>query len=398
MRKIISFILALTFLTFCLSGCNNAKKSSVATDAQVSESISNTSSQETKKPTTARVLAVGDNLIHSSIYNQAKARGGDKYDFDFAYKNVENIISLADLPIINQETVIAPIYEPSDYPCFNSPPELGQKMIDLGFKAYNHSNNHILDKGVTGVESLFKYWANKRKKNDIVNTGVYKNKKDLNTVKKLTINDIVFSFIGATQHTNGIKLPNNTDIKVIYTDDEKTIKNQIELAKAESDVVVMNIHWGTENSHTVTEAQKTLAKKMVKWGADIIIGTHPHVLQSVDMIKKPDGSKAPVFYSLGNFISAQSAAPNMIGGIASMNVTKDYSTNTISISDVEFMPIINHYSSGYKNIQIYPYYMYNESLANSHGVRYHDSRFSYQYIEQVVKNNIGKKYLVKKLS
>lgn len=397
MRKIIAILVSLSILLLSFVGCSNK---SVATDAQVESDSTKTSSVEeiTPEPTSVRVLAAGDNLIHSSIYKQAKERGGDNYDFDFAYEKVEDMIALGELAVLNQETVIAPDYEPSDYPCFNSPKELAKKMISLGFNAFNHSNNHILDKGTSGVKSCMEYWEKLRKKNDIVNTGVYADQEDLDTVKTLTVNDIKFSFIGATQHTNGISLPSDTDIKVIYTDDEDEIERLIKRADKESDVVVMNVHWGTEDSHIVTDGQRNLAKKMVKWGADIIIGTHPHVLQEVQMLKNEDGKKVPVIYSLGNFISAQSEAPNMIGGIAAMNVTKDYATNEVTVSDLEFMPVITHYSYGFKNIQTYPYYLYSESLASSHGVRNYDSRFSYSYINDVVKDTVGKKYFVEKLS
>ncbi len=395
-KRILAAVLSACVLALSMSGCQGNNGSSSQPDA-VQTSAEPQSNDEQKQSESVRLMAVGDNLIHSSIYEQAKERGSGSYDFDYAYSHVEDIIKLADLPIINQETVIAPIYEPSDYPCFNSPSELGQKMIDLGFKAFNHSNNHILDKGESGVRSLLKYWAKKRKKYDIVNTGIYKNKKDLNTVKTLTVNGVVFSFIGITQHTNGISLPDDSKLQLIYTDQEDVIKDQIKRAKAESDVVIMNAHWGTEDSHTVTDDQRALAKKMVKWGVDIIIGTHPHVLQEIEMLKKPDGTKAPVIYSLGNFISAQSDVDNLIGGIADMTVTKDFESGKVTVSNLKLMPVITHYESGFKNVRIYPYYEYTSELASSHGVRNYHSEFSYSYITQLSKSIIGKKYFSKNL-
>ena len=384
-------------MLFTVCGCQQkSDENSAATGGQPQASSAVSSEVSVKQPASVRVMAAGDNLIHSSIYKQAKQSDGS-YNFDYAYSHIEDVIKLADLPILNQETVIAPIYEPSDYPCFNSPPELGQKMIDLGFKAFNHSNNHILDKGESGVKSLLKYWANKRKKYDIVNTGIYKNEKDLNTVKTLTVGGIKFSFIGITQHTNGLSLPENSNLRLIYTDEEDVIKDQIQRAKAESDVVVMNAHWGTEDSHVVTDDQRRLAKKMVKWGVDIIIGTHPHVLQEIEMLNKPDGTKAPVIYSLGNFISAQSDTDNMIGGIADMTVTKDFASGKVTVSGLKMMPVITHYDSGFSNIRNYPYSEYSSSLASSHGVRNYHSEFSYDYITRLSKNILGKKYFAKEL-
>ena len=392
MRKFIC-LLCVCFMLISVVGCNS---STVQTGGQPENDLSSSEIREKDEFTSARVMAVGDNLIHKSIYNQANERAGGKgYDFEYAYKNMEQVIKLADLPIINQETVIAPDYEPSDYPCFNSPKQLAIHLIKMGFKAFNHANNHILDKGVGGLKSQFEYWDKLKNRHDIVDTGIYKNQQDLSKPKLLTVNDIVFSFIGATDHTNGISLPDDTDIKLILTSNEAEIKRQIQIASESSDVVVMNVHWGTEDSHVITDSQRRLAHKMANWGADIIIGTHPHVIQSFELINGKDNTKVPCIYSLGNFISAQSEAPNMIGGLLDMTVTKNLSNGKITISDYGFLPLINHYDAGFKNIRIYPYYMYSENLADSHGVRAYDSRFDYDFINQTIKDNIKNRYVIK---
>ena len=391
--RIASLLTACVLLLGVMAGCTG--NGSVTTGGQPQESqaqeVSSIPEEPVKEPTTVRMMAAGDNLIHSSIYKQAKARGTDGgYDFSYAYQNIADIIARADLPVINQETVIAPIYEPSDYPCFNSPPELGDEMLKLGFRVFNHANNHILDKGTKGVISTLDYWAGKE---GALVTGAYRNDEDLNTVKTMTVNDITFSFIGITEHTNGIPLPDDTDIRLIYTSDEELIKQQIEAAKEQSDCVVVSAHWGVEGTHTIADRQKDLAQKMVDWGADIILGTHPHVLQSIEMLQKPDGTQAPVIYSLGNFISAQSEAPNMIGGILDLTVTKNFEDNSISVSDVKLIPTITQYESGYSNIRIIPWASYTEELANQHGVRRNDSRFTYDYVEETLNTVIGEEYL-----
>ncbi|MDF2568011.1 MAG: CapA family protein, partial [Oscillospiraceae bacterium] len=234
------------------------------------------------------------------------------------------------------------------------------------------------------------YWKTQK---GVVATGAYKNQKDLDTVKKLKIKDITFSFVGITEHTNGINLPKDTDVKLIYSTNEGLIQSQIKKAKSQSDVAVVFIHWGTENSHIVTQSQKVLAKKMVGWGADVILGTHPHVLQPIEYLKKPNGKNALVIYSLGNFISAQSEAPNLIGGILDFEVTKEFNKNTIDIKDVKFIPTVTQYEGAYRNVRLYPMTMYTKELASKHGVRNFDSRFTYDFIKKTLDKYIGKKFL-----
>ena len=386
-KRRIALLLTAAVLFGALTGCG--KDEVKQTDLAQNPPAASQKTEPVKSPTKVRVMAAGDNLIHSSIYKQANRRAGGKgYDFAYAYRNIKDTLQKADLPVINQETVIAPIYPPSDYPCFNSPPELGDEMLALGFRVFGMSNNHLLDKGTKGLVSALDYWAGKK---DALVTGAYRNDEDLNTVKKLTMHDITISFIGITEHTNGIKLPKDTDVRIIYTENEPLIKSQIERAKKESDCVVVFAHWGLEGTFNVTDAQKSLAKKMVGWGADVILGSHPHVVQKIEMLKKPDGKNAPVIYSLGNFISAQSDPYNMVSGLLDFTITKEFENNTIEVGEVKFIPTITQYEGSYQNIRIYPFSQYTEALGKKHGLN--RKGFSYAYAKKTLENVIGEEYL-----
>lgn len=127
------------------------------------ENTSESTTADTREPVSVNILAVGDNLIHGVIYNQAHARsatGG--YDFTYAYKNVASTVAAADISIINQETIIDPEKAPSTYPCFNSPTELGDEMVKIGFDVFNIANNHSLDKGESGLRNAIKFWKSKK--------------------------------------------------------------------------------------------------------------------------------------------------------------------------------------------------------------------------------------------
>lgn len=352
-----------------------------------------------RKPSVVRMMAAGDNLIHSSIYKQALARGnGVEYDFEYAYEQVRDVLALADFSVLNQETPIASSKEPDTYPSFNSPPSLGDLMVDLGFTVFNHANNHILDKGASGALETIAYW---KAKPGITLTGAYSDEADRLEVKKNTVNDITFSHIGVTEYLNGLNVPADSPLRVVSLTDNKrsreeveaTVKEMIQAAKKESDVVCVSMHWQREDWTDVTEDQRAWVQKLVDWGTDVVIGTGPHVIQPMEFIQREDGSRALVIYSLGNFISAQSKATNMLGGIADVTFTKDFTTGKTEITSAGFIPTVTHYDGKYQNIRIIPFEDYPEDLANQHGVRNFQSKFNYQFAKNVYDTVIGPEFL-----
>jgi len=388
---ITALTLALVSVLFIVTLNNKQPKAIPTIEGVSSVPISSQEKPEPKPPTTARLIGVGDNLIHEGIYNQAKKRaGGVGYDFAFAYEEMEHIIGLADIASINQETMMADIYEPSSYPMFNSPTQLGEQMMKIGFDVFNQANNHSFDKGERGVLSNLNFWAGKPQAKV---TGIYRNQEDYENIRTLEKNGIVFSFIGMTELTNGLNLPKGSEVVLMRTGDEEKIKARIEKAKSISDVVVVNVHWGAEYTHTPSGTQKALAEKMVNWGADIILGHHPHVIQPVEYITRPDGTRGVVCYSLGNFISAQNRGARMVGGMLDVTVEKDNEANKVSLKTVRFIPVVTHYGYGFANIKTYPLKSYPKELANTHGVKTNTSEFSYEYIQNIVNQVIDEQFL-----
>ncbi len=171
---------------------------------------------------------------------------------------------------------------------------------------------------------------------------------------------------------------------------------QVTLADSLADVVVVSVHWGTEDSHTVHSSQETSAQDLADWGADLIIGTHPHVLQDCEWLTAEDGSTAFVAYSLGNCVSAQSKADNLIGGILTLTFQKTIELDgsvTIEIIDPQITPVVTHYDVPYEYPRVYLWSDYTEEMVALHGVRNYDSRFTYDYIEQVIADNISPEFL-----
>ncbi len=337
-----------------------------------------------------RMLSVGDNLIHDGIYEQAQKRaknGG--YDFSFCYARVKSTVEAADIATINQETIVSKSYPPSGYPLFNSPQELGAAVKDTGFDVVALANNHMLDKTAKGLTEAIDFWDAAE---GITRTGAYKDKADLDRVEYIEKNGLKIGLVGITQYLNGLSLPKDSPLQIILTSDEATIERKIKAAKAECDVVLVNAHWGTEYTTQPTQDQKNLAKKMASWGANVIIGHHPHVLQPMEWIDNADGSRTLVAYSLGNFISQQNTAARVIGGMLHYTLTKG-ADGKVTVSEVQFEPTVTHYVSGSHDVQIYPLSQYSDALAKKQAGRIKQPDFSVAYVENFVKDVIPAEFL-----
>ncbi len=343
------------------------------------------------KDVSITILGAGDDLIHGSIYKQAKQHaGGTGYDFAPVYAHVADQIKSADIAVINQETVLAGRALPvSDYPLFNSPTEVGDALVDVGFDVINHANNHILDKGEKGIKATLDYWDTK----PVKVTGAYRNDEDLQNIRIIEKKGIKTAYLGFTEMTNGLYLPKGSPYRIVYTGETDEIQQLIEKAKSMADVVVVSVHWGTENTYTLTDKQKTLAQQMVDWGADIIFGNHPHVVQQLTVLTRAsDGAKCPVAFALGNFVSAQQSGKNMVSGLLTVAETKSGKTGKTSYTSMKFTPIVTHYGSKYSGITIYPFSGYTDAMASQHGVRAFTPDFSRAFIQGVLDRSIPRKY------
>lgn len=385
-RKILSVLMALCML-MGMFGCarvdipetqqsetdSTTSDSSVTTAATtVTEPPQTTATSQTEPPPpdirTVHLVCAGDNLIHSSIYKQAKRRaeanGEDGYDFDYVYEKVEKYLDGADIAILNQETIVTDELEPSDYPRFCSPADLGEKMIEMGFNAFSLSNNHILDRAEEGLLATLRFWDSHE---GIIRYGAYRDEEDMNNIRTMEVNGVTFAFLGYMEHTNGLSLPSDSECKITYFDELDLIEQQVRRADEIADVVIVSAHYGKETINEQTQTQLDLTQKLVEWGADLIIGTQPHTAQGMEYIQKPDGSNAFVFYCLGNFVSAQSYELTMVGILGDLDIVKNMDTGEVTIENVKAIPIITQYGYNYSNIHIEPYATYTEEMLEDHG-------------------------------
>jgi poly-gamma-glutamate capsule biosynthesis protein CapA/YwtB (metallophosphatase superfamily) len=291
---------------------------------------------------TATLSAVGDILIHDTVYEQAYQSNGT-YDFSSMFELVKPYVGQAEIAVANQETMIGGAdLGVSSYPSFNSPYEVGDALKEIGVDIVTIANNHTLDRGEKAILNALDHWDEL----GIPYTGSYRSEEDRVEIRTLTENDITFSFLAYTYGTNGIPVPEGKDHLVNLIDSEQILED-IEEAKDFSDVVVVNLHFGNEYQRMPSDEQKALATEVANAGADIIIGHHPHVLQPMDWIEKDNGERAFVAYSLGNFISGQRWDYKDIGGILQIEVEKTKTGDDVKIELKEpaFIPTFVVYGS-----------------------------------------------------
>ena len=282
----------------------------------------------------ATLLAVGDVLIHSQVYDAAKNDKG--YDFKPMFQAVKPIIQSADIAVANQESMMGgEALGLSTYPAFNSPFEIGDALKDAGFDVVTMANNHTLDHGIKAIENAIHYWD----KIGMVHTGSFLSEKDRSIIRIVKKNNIKFAFLAYTYGTNGIPTPQNKDY-LVNRIDEKLMKKDIKEAHEQADVVVVALHFGQEYQTMPNTEQKKLVQSLANQGVDIIIGNHPHVLQPLTYVKGKSGHQTFVAYSLGNFISGQDKLNRQLGGILEVNVTKTITHNEskITVTSPTFIP------------------------------------------------------------
>lgn len=332
------------------------------------------------EPVRAVLVAVGDNLIHDVIYQQARQRaGGEGYDFAPAYEKIAPLVAQGDFAFINQETLLAgDELPPSSYPAFCSPTEVGREMLRLGFNLFSTANNHSLDWRVPGIQAAGRFWEQQE---DIAMAGCYCTQEEREGIAYLTRNGMTVALIAATELTNGIPRPEGEVGVLLLNEDRELILQKLETAAQNADFVILSLHWGIEGSGYYTDGQRELAQLLSEAGADLILGHHPHVLQGGEYLETSRG-RSYVAYSLGNFISAQRGAENMLAGFLQVELEKAPHGERAEIRGVDFIPTVTHYGPGYQEVSVWPLSQYTPELAAAHGVRQYAPAFGWDYLTE----------------
>lgn len=274
---------------------------------------------------TVTICMMGDVMIHTAQIENAH-RFGNRYDFTSYFRHIRDHIEGADLAIANMEFTLAG--EPyTGYPQFSAPDSYAQYLAECGFDIFLAANNHIFDKGSEGAARTLTRYRELGESHGIRYCGLSVNEEDRDKTYPLTINlkGINIALVNFTYGTNlgaDLHWP-----KVNYMNDRTLLKEALNRS-ANADFTLVLPHWGNEYELTHSTQQKETARWLVGNGADMIIGTHPHVVQDCETI---DGVQ--VAYSLGNAVSNMSAANTQIGLMAEIKIVREDN------GDVKVLPI-----------------------------------------------------------
>ena len=305
--------------------------------------------QNTNEDITFHLTAIGDVMCHNTQYMDAYNASTGEYNFSYVFKDIENYIKNSDITIANLETTFAgEDVGYSNYPRFNTPDALAYNLKTLGVDVVA----------------------------DITHMGTYQTQEDRDTIVFKYVNDIKIAFLNYTYGTNGIAIPSDKPY-CINLIDEELIKNDIETAKSqEADMIIASVHWGTEYSTVPNDTQNELADFLFKNGVNIILGTHPHVLQKMEKrtVTLENGTTQDGFiiYSLGNFISDQNADNTRTSIVLDLQITK-HTDESVTIDDVNYIPI----------------YMYKDSSASTKKMKLLDINKTISSYEDSSDTSIG---------
>lgn len=295
-----------------------------------------------KNRTSIRLSLIGDIMCHDSVFRDAKTSEGD-YDFSYIFKDIRKEIKKADLAIGNLETTFAGDALPyRGYPCFNTPEHLADDLRQLGVDVVSTANNHCMDSRYDGLVNTLKILD----REGIAHTGTSRSEKEQNRILIKKVKKIKIAFLSFTYGTNGIRVPGDKPYAVNFID-EALIKKQLKAArKKKPDLICVSMHWGTEYQTKENQSQEKLADLLIRNGAGLIIGCHPHVLQPIEQrsvkLKKGKVKKGLVIYSLGNFMSGQVRPGTRTSVILKLKVTKNKKKHKTRISDVDLVPIYTY--------------------------------------------------------
>ena len=357
----------------------------VGTDGSGAEAVSVTEETEPEEPVyegpEISIIMVGDMLMHTPVEKSALQEDGT-YSYDAIFANTVSKIQAADLAIVNEEVIIGgEKLGISGYPAFNAPFELGHDLVEAGFDVICHGTNHALDQGKKGLKNCLTFWEENYPEIPVL--GIHDSKEDQDEIYIYEQDGVKIAILNFTYGTNGIALPSDMPFAVDLLEEEKVVSA---IAKAEelADFTIVCPHWGTEYELGTTSQQKKWCNIFMENGVDLVLGTHPHVIEPVEMlVDEATGHSMLVYYSLGNFVnwtsgSGEGIANRMVGGMSEVTLGMD-ENGEVFIMDYGVEPVVCHLTEGTNGVTVYFLEDYSLELARQNAIISQDVNFSYEY-------------------
>ncbi|MCC5889209.1 MAG: CapA family protein [Alkalibacterium sp.] len=250
-----------------------------------------------------RLSAVGDVMGHGSQLESAYDAETDTYDFTSVFEDIRPHIEGADIAIANLETTLAGDSRPYiGYPLFNTPDAIVDALDYAGFDTIITTNNHSLDTRAEGLRRTVEVIEEK----GLDPVGTFSEAPESHVFYK-DVNGIKIAILAYTEHLNGLEAQysdQELNDMVNMISEERILADIEEAREADVDIMVSYLHWGQEYQREPNDYQRHYAELLTREGVDIILGSHPHVIQPTEFLEV-DGNESFVAYSLGNFVSNQ---------------------------------------------------------------------------------------------
>ena len=374
-----AFLLLLVTVLFSCTGAPSLRKKETGVPLPITEKA---------QPDFLTIIAAGDNLYHDKMI-----LAGEQGDYNSVYQELLSLVERADIAFINQETLLAgKDFGFSGYPQFNSPQELGRAISAAGFNVVNHASNHIMDKGEEAVFATMDFWDTIPR---VTVLGIHRSEEQRSLPKLVTKNNITVGFLSYTYGTNNIPVPDGKAHLVSVIDTE-IMAEEIDALRPLCDFLVVSMHWGEEYQSSLCENQETLAAFLAEHLVDLVIGHHPHVIQPIEYIPRPDNRFMLCFYSLGNLISAQNQNPTLLGALAYVRIKKRLVSDSkegdgIVFADAGVIPLVTHYEKEYTGFKVYPLYAYTGELLEKHWKNQAKKELTMEYLNGLAAKSLGEK-------
>ena len=298
--------------------------------------------QRTDSTVRLKLLFAGDIMGHGPQITAATLEKDKLFDYTPCFQHIAPLLQEADLAVGNLELTLPGKPPYTGYPTFRSPDELALALRRAGFDLLVTANNHSNDSGLNGLLKTIQ---------TVQGYGFYQTGTFADTLNRQALYPLIvykdpfkLAFLNYTYGTNGIPTPKPAIVNLI---DEKTMQEDLRVArKMQADFVIVVVHWGNEYQLAESPQQMDLAKKLFEWGADLVVGAHPHVIQPVKEVayKRPgqDSTSGLVAFSLGNFISAQKQAHTDMGLVFEATLEKRMADQTTYIADHAYTPVFRY--------------------------------------------------------
>ena len=331
------------------------------------------------------LIMVGDVLLHDRLEACVKQEDGS-YRYEFLFEPMKDEIQAADLAIVNQEVLIGGAeLGISGYPCFNADFTLGDALVDAGFDVVCHATNHTMDKQKKGLMSCINFW--KTSYPDIAVLGMNETQEERDEIYIYEQEGIKIAILNYTYGTNGISLPSDMPFAVNLLDEDKVVAD-IKKAEELADFTIVCPHWGTEYVLKQTKEQERWAQIFFENGVDLVIGTHPHVIEPIEMMYDvTTGHRMLIYYSLGNFVnwsgeSRDGVANRFLGGMATVTISLDEGGHAM-IKDYGVIATVTHVENKTNGVYTTRLSEYDQELSLTSEVVKQDDVFSKEYLEGI---------------